>query len=215
MMRVMLFLTLSFTLAACSSPKNTYYTLSATTLPDVRAMTHKTRVMVGPVTLPPSVDKPQLVVKNSTNQVSIYEYQRWGGSLKADIERVVAANLMHDLSTPNVWSYSQTTYSKFDYQVFMDVQSLDSKLGDAVVVDVLWTVKPSALKAKASEPDKVAAATSSKMSVAHDDVITGRSLVREPVSTDGFEPLVAAQSRAFEKVSIEIAKAIHPTASPK
>jgi uncharacterized lipoprotein YmbA len=174
-------------------------------------MTHKTRVMVGPVTLPSGLDKPQLVVKNSSNQVAVYEYQRWSGSLKGDIERVVAANLARDLSTPNVWSYGQSTYSSFDYQVFMDVQRLDSKLGDSVTVDVLWSVKPTAPKTK---PHGVVPA---KFSTANDAVITGRAAVREAVPSEGFEALVAAQSRAFDKVSGEIAKAIRPqlTYSPK
>lgn len=45
-------------------------------------------------------------------------------------------------------------------------------------------------------------------SVAKSQVVTGRSVVREPVSGDGFDALVAAQSRAFDKVSDEIAKVI-------
>lgn len=189
-------------LVACGSPKNTYYTLSAPAVPAATTMSYKTRVMVGPVTLPSGVDSSQLVVRNSNNQVGVYEYQRWAGSLKSDIERVVAANLARDLSTPNVWSYGQSTYAAFDYQVFMDVQSLDSQLGDSVTVDVLWTVKPTAQKAKPSVTDKNA--------TGNPRVITGRSIVREPASSDGFGALVAAQSRAFDKVSTEIARAIHP-----
>ena len=103
-------------LTACSSPKNTYYTLNAPDLPATTALTHKTRVMVGPVTVPSLVDSPQLVLKDSANQVTIYEYHRWAGSLKTDIERVVAADLSRDLVSPNIWSYSQSPFAQFDYQ---------------------------------------------------------------------------------------------------
>ena len=194
-------------LTACSSPKNTYYTLNAPDLPATTALTHKTRVMVGPVTVPSLVDSPQLVLKDSANQVTIYEYHRWGGSLKTDIERVVAADLSRDLMSPNVWSYSQSPFAQFDYQVFIDVQNMECKLGDTVSLDVLWTVKPTADKAsKGGSEGKTALKPSG--CVAKSQVVTGRSVVREPVSGDGFDALVAAQSRAFDKVSDEIAKVI-------
>lgn len=209
-MRAILLLALMPIIAACSSPKNTYYTLNAPAIPAVATMNHKTRVMVGPVTLPSSMDGSHIVVKNNDNEVTVYEYQRWAGSLKADIEKVVAANLARDLSTPNVWSYAQSTNSKFDYQVVMDVQSLDSKLGDSVMVDVVWTVKPTTVKAKTNSPEKDGSTKSAKPPAANEVVINGRSLVREPVANDRLESLVAAQSRAFDQVSSEIAKAIRP-----
>lgn len=208
MMRTMLLLFFVSVLAACSSPKNTYYTLSAPAVPEVTTMTHKTRIMVGPVALPSSVDTPQLVVRNSNNQVTVYQYQRWAGPLKTEIERVVAANLARDLSTPNVWAYGQSAHAQFDYQVFIDVQSLDSKLGEVVMLDVLWTVKKAGVKAKHHAQGKGEGAKPAHEPIQHDRMVTGRSIVREAVSGDGFEPLVAAQSRALDQISTEIAKAI-------
>lgn len=196
-------------LAACSSPKNTYYTLSAPALPSATTMDHKTRIMVGPVTVPALVDNPQLVVKNSNNHVTVYEYQRWAGSLKTDIERVVAADLARDLSTPNVWSYTQSLSTDFDYQVVIDVQSIDSKLGDSVSVDALWTIKPKTANGLAVQETNHKTTKASANNVKK-QAITGRSIVHERVSGEGFEPLVAAQSRAFDQVSREIAKAIRP-----
>ena len=204
MRKLLILVAIAPILAACSSPKNAYYTLSAPAVPAATLMQHKTRIMVGPVTLPTAVDTPQLVVRNSNNQVTVYEYQRWAGSLKADIEKVVAANLARDLSTPNVWGYGQSAYSQPDYQVFVDVQNLDSQLGDSVTIDVLWTIKPAAPKAKPQGADH------GKASANNPAVISGRSVVREPVSTNSIEALVSAQSRAFEKVSGEIARAIRP-----
>lgn len=204
MRKILILAALAPILTACSSPKNTYYTLSAPAVPAATSMQHKTRVMVGPVTLPTAIDNPQLVVKSSNNQLTVYEYQRWAGSLKADIEKVVAANLARDLSTPNVWSYGQSTYSHYDYQVYIDVQNLDSQLGDSVTIDVLWTIKPTAPKAKLHDADH------GKTSTKRHAAISGRSVVREPVSNNSIEAVVAAQSRAFEKVSSEIAQAIRP-----
>lgn len=183
---------LAFVLSGCaSSPKTTYYTLSAA--PIAPAITNKQnlRVMVGPISLPDMVDQPQLVVQSSVNEVKLQEYHRWAGSLKSNVARVMAANLARDLGTSNVWSFSQTTQTNFDFQVLIDVQNVQSKLGESVVLDVLWTIKPKTSSTDKNTPTQV------KM---------GRSLVRVPVTDLGVEALVAAQSKAFALVSANIAK---------
>jgi uncharacterized protein len=206
------FVFLAVVLSACSStPKTSYYTLSSAPLPSTPATSGGTSVMVGPVSLPESLDQPLLVVQNGNNQVSMYEYHRWAGSLKGDIGRVIAVNLAHDLGTARVWSYAQSTQANADYQVLIDVQSFDAKLGDAVELDVLWTILPAAAKTESkATPGKTTSAksaTSSGISPAANQK-SGRTLVREQVSGAGFESLVAAQSRALVRVSADIAKAI-------
>jgi uncharacterized lipoprotein YmbA len=174
--------------AACGSPpKERHYTLTAASAAAPAAGTASApSVAVGPVTLPESVDQPQLVVQAGANQVARYDLHRWAGPLKSEIARVIAANLAQDLGTTRVWVYAQTALPNPDYQVLVDVQRFDSALGDAVTIDVLWTVRG-------------AAGGGAK---------TGRSLVREPASGAGFDPLVAAHSRALARVSRDIADAI-------
>jgi uncharacterized lipoprotein YmbA len=174
-------------LSGCSSPKTTYYTLNAEPIPP--SGVKNTRVMVGPVSLPEMIDQPQMVILGSDNQVQVYEYDRWAGSLKSDIGRVIASNLARDLATSNVWNFAQSTQTNFDYQVLVDVQNLQSKPGDSVLVDVLWTIKPVPAKPK-SQP------------------LMGRSLIREPVAGTGVDALVKAQTQAFIKVSQEIARSV-------
>jgi uncharacterized lipoprotein YmbA len=176
-------------LSGCSSPKTTYYTLNADPIPPASAGAKDTRVMVGPVSLPEMIDQPQMVILGNDNQVQVYEYDRWAGSLKSDIGRVIASNIARDLGTSNVWNFAQSTQTNFDYQVLVDVQNLQSKPDDSVLVDVLWTVKPVLAKPKSAP-------------------LMGRSLVREKVTGSGVEALVQAQTRAFAKVSLEIAQAI-------
>lgn len=189
-------------LNGCSSPKTTYYTLHADPIPPALAGAKNTRVMVGPVSLPEMIDQPQIVALGSDNQMQVYEYNRWAGSLKSDIGRVIAANLARDLGTSNVWNFAQSTQTNFDYQVLVDVQNLQSKSDDSVLVDVLWTIKPANAKNKPVE--KNANADSGLKTTS----LMGRSLVREPVTGSGINALVEAQTRAFVKVSHEIAQAV-------
>lgn len=207
MKNIVILIATAFVLTACSSPKNTYYTLSAPDVAATTGMTQKMSILVGPVTIPTILDTPQLVSSDSSNQVTVYEYRRWAGSLKSDIERVVAADLSRDLATPNVWSYTQSPFVHYDYQVFIDVQKMDSKLGDSVLLEVLWTIKPTHKKSGPTE-DKGTHTAKRKLSPSEKPQMTGRSVVHEPVSGNGFEALVAAQSRAFDKATLDIAKAI-------
>ncbi len=189
-------------LNGCSSPNTTYYTLNADPIPPALAGAKNIRVMVGPVSLPEMVDQPQMVILGSDNQVQVYEYDRWAGSLKSDIGRVIASNLAKDIGSSNVWNFAQSTQTNFDYQVLVDVQNLQSKRGDSVLVDVLWTIKPALAKNQSGEkaPSQNAAPKSANL--------MGRSLVREPVTGAGVDALVSAQTRAFVKVSQEIARSV-------
>ena len=55
------FVFLAVLLSACSStPKTSYYTLSAAPLPSAAATSSGTSVIVGPVSLPDSLDQPLL-----------------------------------------------------------------------------------------------------------------------------------------------------------
>jgi hypothetical protein len=180
-------LLLGFSVVGCStSPKPTYYTLSSPAIP-VEQKSNKLRVMVGPIALPDALDQPRLVVQTNGTEVKLHDYHRWAGSLKNDIARVVGARLAIDLGISNVWSFSQSTQTDFDYQVLINVQSLESKQDDRVLLDMLWTVRP-------KDPKK--------------EPMMGRSVVRETVSGSNIESIVAAQSRAFALASADIAKAI-------
>jgi uncharacterized lipoprotein YmbA len=184
-------------LLGCSSPKTAYYKLNAEPIPSMSSATNKARIMVGPINVPARMDRPQLVTQATGSEVEVYEYHRWAGSLKGDVGRVISSSLARNLGAPNVWNFSQSTQSQFDYQVLIDVQSLESAQGGDVVVDVLWTIKPAMLAGKTQSHATAKCIPQELM---------GRSLVREPVSGSGFDALLNAQSRAFSKVGDEIAK---------
>jgi len=201
-------------LSGCSSPKTSHYTLSA--LPITQSASHPqaVRLMVGPVSLPDIVDQPHLVINSSNNEVEVFKYDRWAGSLKADVGRVIAANLARELDISNIWSFSQSTQTNFDYQILIDVQTLQSKFGESVFVDVLWTIKPAAgthstsLKTADTKNAGIKNAGMNSETSFVPKVTMGRSSVLEPVTRSDIDAIVAAQSRAFAKISGEIASLI-------
>ncbi len=169
---------------ACSSPPARFYALSSPT-PSAGSASGPS-VAVGPVVLPTVVDRPQIVVHTGANEVRLDEFNRWASPLPEDITRVIAANLAQELATGRVWPSSQSGQATADYQVRIDIQRFESTLGDAVLIEALWTVRR----------------------VAGDSSKNGRSLIREPTAGGDFEALVAAHSRALARVSRDIAVAI-------
>jgi len=173
------------TLAGCASPTPRYYTLSAPEQPAAKALYS---VAVGPVTVPDSVDRSQLVLRTGANEVAIAEQSRWAESPKTAIPRVIAANLAQALGDAYVSAYPQGVGSEADYRVTVDIQRFESAPGDAATVEALWTV--TAAKGKGAAPR------------------SGRSLAREPVQGKDYNALVAAHGRALANISRDIAEAV-------
>ncbi|MDD2893884.1 MAG: PqiC family protein [Halothiobacillaceae bacterium] len=177
-------------LAGCAAaPSSQFYTLSAST--QAAAPASKISVAVGPVSIPASVDRPQMVINTSANQVQLDEFNRWAAPLQSDINRVVAENLVKMLGTPNVTLFPQTASANADYRVSIEVQSFVSNLGEASSLDAVWTVRR--MKDNARE--------------------VGRSTLSEPakaVTADkSHDALAAAHSRAIARMSQDIADALH------
>lgn len=185
---------LATVLAGCGgSPREHFYTLSAGAAPESAAAAQTAAaysVVVGPVTVPDVVDRPQLVVRTGTNQVAILEQQRWAEPLKSEIPRVLAENLAQLLGTRQVTAYPQTSSGGTEYRVLVDIQRFESALGGPVTINALWTVRRGT-----GEPR------------------TGQSLTRESAGGEGYDAIVAAYSRALATVSRDIAVAIRSDSS--
>lgn len=173
-------------LTGCAStPQTHFYTLSPVPSP-AEEPTAGYSVSVGPVSIPAVVDRPQIVVRTGPNQVSIDEFNRWASPLKSDIARVVAGNLASLLGKPYVTVFPQTTAAGASYRVAIDVLHFESAPGETAILDALWTVH-----ARKEDQSQV-----------------GRTSVRESVQGSGYVALVAAHSRALERLSTDIAGAI-------
>ena len=179
---------LATVLAGCSrSPRVNFYTLAPGARAEVAASGKAfPAVTVGPVTLPETVDRPQLVVRAAANRVDILESQRWAEPLKSEIPRIIAQNLGLLLGSDRVSTYRQHAGAEADYRVLLDIVRFDSAPGEAVTIESIWSVR----RADDRAPR------------------TGHTLVREKVDGPGYDALVAACSRALAGLSGDLAKAI-------
>ena len=148
--------------------------------------------MVGPVTVPAAVDRPEFVVQVAPNRVDVDEFNRWAAPLNDAIARAVAGDLVGCSGRRNV-ANSQLANFDPDYRVTIDVQRFDSIPGQAAVVEAVWTVRKTA----------------------GGETRSGRTVAREPVQGQGFDALAAAHSQAIAQMSGDIAAAIRAEAEQK
>jgi uncharacterized protein len=178
-------------LAGCStSPPARFYTLipaSAGAGESLVPSPFAHAIAVGPVSVPESVNRPQFVVRDGPNRVVVLELQRWAEPLRDGIAESVAGYLSRDLGGARVTPMTRSAAGTAQLDVALDVQRFDLIVGDAAILEVVWTIKT---RGGGSPP------------------ITGRSESREPAqgSGDAYDALVAAQVRALATVSRDIAQ---------
>jgi uncharacterized lipoprotein YmbA len=190
-----LMLSLAVVAAAASGCGTTapsrFYTLDATAAADGAAPV-AAAIMVGPVSVPAAVDRPQFVVQAAPNRVEVDEFNRWAAPLNDSIAQAVAGDLVKLLGTPQVAAGPLANFAPA-YRVTIEVQRFDSVPGQAALLAAVWTVRRTA--------DAVTR--------------TGRTVAREPVQGGGFDALAAAHSRALATMSADIAAAIRAEAEDR
>lgn len=175
-------------LTSCGSPpKERFYTLSAAVVA-ATATTAEARdhVVVGRVTLPEVVDRPQLVVRIGANEVAILEQHRWAEPLKSEIPRLIARTLSQLLGTSRVSAYPESASQEAGLRVAVDILRFDAAPGIEVTIEALWSVR----RLPGGKPTM------------------GRSVVREPIAGEGYDAVVAPYGRALATLSHDIAQAI-------
>ena len=183
------------TLAGCAeTPPTQFYTLSP--LEDAPGGTPPANlpeltVGVGPVTLPPYLDRPQLVTRAGGNRMVLADFDSWVEPLQGMFTRVLGENLALLLGTDDVLLLPQNRDFALDRQVEVDVTRFDvDNVGNAVL-DAKWWVY-------GRDGDKL--------------LRSGRSTVSEPAAVDDYTAAAAALSRALGAMSTEIAQAIADSA---
>ncbi|MGH7986794.1 MAG: PqiC family protein [Candidatus Binataceae bacterium] len=176
---------IAIAIAGCgSSPPARFYTLDSTAVVTGAAAAHIS-VIVGPVTVPASVNMPQMVVQVGPNRVDVEEFNRWEAPLEDNIADAVAGDLVALLGTSDVTTAPLAGFRP-DYRVIINVQRFDSALGKLALVEAMWTVR----NANGGE------------------IRSGRTVARESPQGAGYEALAAAHSRALAVISGDIAAAI-------
>lgn len=140
---------------------------------------------VGPVNIPDYLDRPQIVVRSSHNELLLSEFNRWAGSLQSDTARVLRENLENLLAEDGLSVTSWRRGIPSMYRVSVDVSRFEATDDTVVVLKAQWVLF---------------GGDSSTVLLVRD------SHIREEVRGNGIDPNVAAMGRALEILSREIAQ---------
>ncbi len=136
-------------LTACaSSPESSFYILSP--LPEAKARQEtlvegRLSLGIGPVTVPDYLDRPQRVSGVGAQRIEVDEYQRWGGSLRADIANTLGENLAHLLGTSRVVMMPAEVKLPVQYRLVVDVLRFEAESDGQALLKARWAlIDPSA-----------------------------------------------------------------------
>ncbi|MCX6877295.1 MAG: PqiC family protein [Verrucomicrobia bacterium] len=139
---------------------------------------------VGPIMLAEYIDRPNLVLQDAPNRLAVAEDHRWAGDLSASITRVTAVNLGRRMQSGNVRTYPWQRDEEISAQVTLDIRQLHGCEDGYAVIEAGWRVY--ALPERRLKASRTFVA-------------------REQLAADGYQALVAAQSRLLARLADDIA----------
>ena len=179
--------------AACTgtSQPSRFYLLSE--LPEANAASYEAAeeegiaLGIGPITVAPYLDRPQIIRRESRNKVDLSEFDRWAGTLKEQVGVVMALNLAHLLSTQRVAVHPWPRFTPIDYQILVHLLHFDADETQRVILRAHWMV----------------------LSRDGREIYAQRiSDIQQQANAADFEAIAAAQSSALGELSQDIAAVI-------
>ncbi|MDZ3992134.1 PqiC family protein [Pseudomonas sp. Teo4] len=124
-MHAVMLVALAVLAAGCSSTPNNYHTL----VPPLPTQEGGTKVLVERVSVPPQVDRPQLVVRQGQSGLVILETEWWGANLVDEFRSA----LQDQLGGPVGGSVRSV--------LRVEVQRFDSVPGQYALLEAVWRLK--------------------------------------------------------------------------
>jgi hypothetical protein len=170
------------------SPRPEFYGLTATAVGGAPvASLPELGITIGAIEFPRYLDRPEIVTRDGANRLVPAPAQRWGGSLRSEVQRVLADDLAALLGTARVAVYPVEPRFPTTWRVLLDVRAFEGVPGESVVLRARWIV--------ASAADGRA-------------VAIGESAIERKPASGSWDDYVAAHSEALGTLSREIAERI-------
>ena len=187
---------LSLALAGClgSSRPSRFYTLAPLQIRNGQGGTPPDATLaIGPVEIPESIDRPQIVTRTGANELVVAEFDRWGGSLDTEISGALVATVRDRLASQQIavapWRSTILSGVGPSYRAAVSVSRFDGIPGQSVVLQGRWE-----LIGQSGESLGVREAT-----------------VTERIDGAGYDALVAAMQRALVRFGQQMADRVAAT----
>ncbi len=178
-----------FAVIGCATtPPPNFYQLEETASTQLSGLERGIAVGVGPVNVAPYLDRPQVVIRGMGHKLELSEFNRWVEPLTDSIPRVIIVSLSNLLETTRVYRVPRRNETiPLEFRTEIDIARFDGTLGGDALLVARWTLYGRQETA----------------------LLTKVSIIREPAGGSDFDNLIAAQNRALQRFSREIADAIN------
>jgi uncharacterized protein len=128
-------------LSGCSSPREHLYYLEPEAGETSPAPVGAPRVVVGPISIPQLVDRPQIVVRGSDSEVLINEQARWAAPLRNSLEDLLAAELQQRLPDTRFVPSGGIVRSADERSLNIDIYAVDLDREDGARIRAYWVYR--------------------------------------------------------------------------
>jgi uncharacterized lipoprotein YmbA len=187
---------MSLALASClgTSRPSRFYTLAPLQIRNGQGGTPPDATLaIGPVEIPESIDRPQIVTRTGANELVVAEFDRWGGSLDSEISGALVATVRDRLASQQIavapWRSAILSGVGPSYRAAVSLSRFDGVPGQSVVLQGRWE-----LIGQSGESLGVREAT-----------------VTEKTDGAGYDALVAAMQRALVRFGQQMADSVAAT----
>ena len=150
-------------------------------------------VGLGPVRLPPYLDRPQIVTRAAPERVEIASHDRWAAPLDVLFTRTLAEDLREAIPAREVLAWPWPRGAAVDWTVSVDVLRFERERDGTAVLEARWTVSRRA----GAEP-----------------IERGRTLARVPAADREMASSVAALGRSLGALARDLATALARASPP-
>ncbi len=173
------------------SPATRFYLLESKSGPALslarEVEMHHVSIGIGPVAVPPYLDRPQMMTRMDGNELRPNEFNQWAEPLMTNISRVMGANLSLLTEAGNIHSYPWKRSAVIDFQITLDVLQFEVDSGGRVTLKGVWRI---------FDPDN------------HQLLMERRSTITQTSAGVGVEPVVETMDMVLAELSIEMAEAL-------
>jgi uncharacterized lipoprotein YmbA len=146
---------LATTLAGCSAVARTilapqqdtskFYVLTPTADPPSAPANTQTSagdftLGLGPIKLPPYLDRPEVVTRTAPNQLDLSKTDRWGESLQNNFNSVLSRDLAAQLGTQQIVPFPWFSTTHVDLEVQIEVYRFETDSQGSAQLSAKWTV---------------------------------------------------------------------------
>jgi len=192
------------TLAACTvfgeQPPTQFFVLTSIAerpgeaqAPAAAAAAQEIAVGIAPVDFPAYLERREIIKRSSSNELIVDRFHQWASPLRADFERVLAADVGTLLPTRRSVVLPFRRAFPLDYEVRMTVDRFERLADGTVALDARWLVIEQ---------------------LGERTVMVRDARIRVPGVAEGYPAVVEAMSRAVAQLAAEIAGDIRAAPPP-